>query len=162
MLNTTYEPLSVVPARRAAILVFSERADTVCLSGSVLRSERMVLEVPSVVRLRKYVHVPYFRRNSISRRGVLARDEHCCQYCGLHADSVDHINPRSRGGTHTWDNVVAACRRCNSRKKDRLPGEVNMTLVRPPRPPSRAALIMLRAGEVPDHWSSYLTHPRSA
>lgn len=156
VLNATEEPLSVVSARRAAILVFSERADTVYPSGKVLRSERLDLEVPSVLRLRKYVQIPYFRRSSISRRGVLARDGHNCQYCGRHADSVDHIRPRSRGGRHTWDNVVAACRRCNARKKDRLPSEAGMRLSRPPQPPSRSVLIMLKAGEVPEHWNAYL------
>lgn len=146
----------MVPAKRAAILVFSQRADTVCPSGDVLRSERLTLEIPSVLRLRKYVQVPYYRRTSISRRGVLARDSHKCQYCGRFADSVDHIRPRSRGGTHTWDNVVAACSRCNTRKRDHFPSEAGMRLARPPRAPSRSTLITLRVGKIPDHWNVYL------
>jgi 5-methylcytosine-specific restriction endonuclease McrA len=74
-----------------------------------------------VVRLRYVVKVPYHRRTALSRRAVFARDNHSCQYCGGHADSIDHVLPRSRGGDHSWENVAAACRSCNLRKRDRTP-----------------------------------------
>ena len=82
VLNATNEPLSVVPGRRAAVLVLDGKADAVHLSGVELRSETLSLPIPSVVRLQYYVRVPYLRRGSLSRRGVLARDDHSCQYCG--------------------------------------------------------------------------------
>ncbi len=157
VLNATNEPLSVVPARRAAVLVLDGKAETVHLSGMVLRSENLSLEIPSVVRLRYYVRAPYMRCGSLSRRGVLARDNHSCQYCGHSADSIDHVRPRSRGGGHTWDNVVAACRRCNTRKRDRLPSEIDMRLRRTPQPPTWSTLVRLSADEVPDHWTAYLS-----
>ena len=161
VLNTTNEPLSVVPGRRAAVLVLDGKADAVHLSGLVLRSESLSMEIPSVVRLQYFVRVPYLRRGSLSRRGVLARDGHSCQYCGHRADSIDHVRPRSRGGPHTWDNVVAACRRCNSRKRDRLPSEIGMRLRRTPRPPTWTTLIRLSGGEVPAHWTAYLSDDRA-
>ena len=161
VLNATNEPLSVVPGRRAAVLVLDGKADAVHLSGVELRSESLNLPIPSVVRLQYYVRVPYLRRGSLSRRGVLARDDHSCQYCGHRADSIDHVRPRSRGGGHTWDNVVAACRRCNTRKRDRLPSEIGMRLRRTPRPPTWTTLIRLSAGEVPDHWGAYLHDDRA-
>ena len=161
VLNATNEPLSVVPARRAAVLVLDGKADAVHFSGTVLRSEHLRVEIPSVVRLQYYVRVPYLRRGSLSRRGVLARDDHRCQYCGRRADSIDHVRPRSRGGAHTWDNVVAACRRCNTRKRDQLLSEIGMRLYRTPQPPTWTALIRLSTDDVPDHWSAYLQDDRA-
>ena len=161
VLNATNEPLSVVPARRAAVLVLNGKADAVHLSGTVLRSEHLRVEIPSVVRLQYYVRVPYLRRGSLSRRGVLARDDHRCQYCGRRADSIDHVRPRSRGGAHSWDNVVAACRRCNTRKRDQLLSEIGMRLYRTPRPPTWTTLIRLSTDDVPDHWSTYLREDRA-
>ena len=161
VLNATNEPLSVVPARRAAVLVLNGKADAVHLSGTVLRSEHLRVEIPSVVRLQYYVRVPYLRRGSLSRRGVLARDAHRCQYCGRRADSIDHVRPRSRGGAHSWDNVVAACRRCNTRKRDQLLSETGMRLYRTPRPPTWTTLIRLSTDDVPDHWSTYLREDRA-
>ncbi len=161
VLNATNEPLSVVPARRAAVLVLDGKADAVHFSGAVLRSENLRVEIPSVVRLQYFVRVPYLRRGSLSRRGVLARDDHRCQYCGRRADSIDHVRPRSRGGAHTWDNVVAACRRCNTHKRDRLLSESGMRLYRKPRPPTWITLIRLSTAEVPDHWSAYLRDDRA-
>ena len=161
VLNATNEPLSVVPARRAAVLVLDGKADAVHFSGTVLRSEHLRVEIPSVVRLQYYVRVPYLRRGSLSRRGVLARDDHRCQYCGRRADSIDHVRPRSRGGAHTWDNVVAACRRCNTRKRDQLLSEIGMRLHRTPQPPTWTTLIRLSTDDVPDHWSAYLQDDRA-
>lgn len=156
VLNATYEPLSVVSGRRAAVLVLNERADMVHPSGDVLRSARVEVEVPSVVRLRYFVRVPYPRRNAITRRGVFARDGNRCQYCGAKAESIDHIRPRSKGGPHTWDNVVAACRPCNTKKRDRLLKDTNMRLRRPPRPPGRTGWVAIAVGTVPESWTQYL------
>lgn len=156
VLNITYEPLSVVAGRRAAVLVLSERADVVHESAAVLHSERLTLAVPSVVRLRTLVKVPYQRHLSISRRGVLARDGHSCQYCGTRAETIDHVRPRSRGGTHTWDNVVAACRPCNLRKGDRLLPDSGLRLRCHPGVPRRSLWVTTAVGAVPEDWQPYL------
>src|SRR5438128_7000567 len=121
VLNATEYPLAVVPARRAVVLVLKEKADIVASNGIVFRSEHLELPAPSVVRLRYFVHVPYRAQAALTRRAVFARDGWTCQYCGATAENVDHVIPKSRGGEHVWENVVAACRRCNSRKEIRLP-----------------------------------------
>ena len=109
ILNATYEPLSIVSTRRAVVLVLGERAEMVHATGRVVRSELLEIDEPSVVRLSRYVHVPRHRRRGFSRRAVLHRDEHRCQYCGSQAESVDHVVPRSRGGGRTWlPHAVAA------------------------------------------------------
>jgi len=163
VLNATYEPLCVVPVRRAVCLVIDDKADLVHDRGLVLHSERLALPVPSVVRLRYFVKVPFQRRCALSRRAVFARDNHRCQYCGGHADSIDHVVPRSRGGPHTWDNVVAACRPCNMRKRDRSPEESGMRLYRRPGQPREVAWVAAAVGRVPQEWLAYLdTHGADA
>jgi len=156
VLNATFEPISVVPARRAVVLVLSGRAEMVHESGAVMRSASFEIDVPSVIRLRKYVRVPYPRRNAITRRGVFARDNGRCQYCDARAESIDHIHPRSRGGRHSWENVVAACRPCNSAKRDRLLKNTSMRLRRQPKTPGRTAWVRASVGRVPEPWRPYL------
>lgn len=156
VLNATMEPLCVVPARRAVVLVLADKADLLHANGHRFRSERVDLAAPSVVRLRRFVHVPYRRRAALSRRGVFLRDSHACQYCGRPAENVDHVQPRSRGGPHDWENVVASCRRCNSRKKDRTPGEAGMTLLSTPYAPRAAFWLVVAVGRVQPDWHPYL------
>lgn len=157
VLNATYEPLSVVPARRATVLVLNEKATLLEAQDAMFRSERMEIEVPSVVRLNRFVRVPYGRSVPLTRNAVFARDGHRCQYCAAPAESIDHVIPRSRGGPHTWDNVVAACRRCNLRKGNRLPDEAGFRLAKAPDQPSRHGWVYARAGpQVDPLWHSYL------
>lgn len=160
VLNATYEPLSVVPSRRAACLVLADKADVVEHDGSELRSATVSIPNPLVIRLRYVVKVPYHRRTALSRRAVFARDDHRCQYCGGTADSIDHVLPRSRGGEHVWDNVAAACRPCNLRKRDRTPDEAGMRLARVPRAPRELTWVWVSVGRVPDAWKPYLAGAR--
>ena len=156
VLNASYEPLSVVNSRRAAVLVLGEKADIIHATDAVLRAERVSVAVPSVIRLRYFVKVPYRRRSALSRRGVFARDHHRCQYCNERAESIDHVVPRSRGGEHAWENVVAACRRCNVRKRDRLLRDTGMRLTRRPVVPRELSWVVVAVGTVPDQWQPYL------
>jgi 5-methylcytosine-specific restriction endonuclease McrA len=156
VLNATMEPLCVVAARRALVLVLSDKADVISTNGHRFRSETLDLAAPSVVRLRRFVQVPYRRRAALSRRGVFIRDGHQCQYCGRAAENVDHVLPRSRQGPHEWENVVAACRRCNSRKKDRTPAEAGMTLRRAPYAPRAAFWLVVAVGGLQPDWQDYL------
>ena len=96
VLNVTDLPLAVVPARRAVVLVLKEKAEVVASNGAIFRSERIVLEAPSVVRLRTFVHVPVRTHAPLTRRAVFARDGWECQYCGAPAENLDHVLPRSR------------------------------------------------------------------
>src|SRR5207248_7843410 len=105
VLNASYEPLCVVAARRAVVLVLGDKAETVAETGLVLHSERLVVSVPSVVRLRQFVAVPFRRRVAVSRRAVIARDGGLCQYCGSRADSIAHGGPRAERGTATTNTV---------------------------------------------------------
>jgi 5-methylcytosine-specific restriction endonuclease McrA len=156
VLNASFEPLSVVSARRATVLMLAEKADLVSTSGVLFRSEHLSVDVPSVVRLRHFVRVPFGRRAALNRRAVFARDGGSCQYCGAAAESIDHVVPRAKGGPHTWENVVAACRPCNVRKRDRLLADTGMSLRSTPRAPAGHAWIVVSVGAVPDDWYPYL------
>ena len=156
VLSATSEPICVVSSRRALVLVIEEKAELVHDTGRHYRSERVVFPEPSVVRLAHYVRVPYTARIAITRRSVFARDGHRCQYCGGQAENIDHVTPRSRGGAHAWENVVAACRRCNSLKEDRLLEETGFTLRRPPHAPRSRVWLLAASGEVAAEWEPYV------
>jgi len=162
VLNATYEPLCVVPIRRAVVLVLGQRAEVLHDTGDALHSEHLTVPIPSVVRLRTFVKVPFRRRAPLNRRGVFARDGHRCQYCGAAAESIDHVVPRSKGGEHTWENVVAACRPCNVRKGDRLLPATTMHLRTRPVAPRESTWVAVAVGIVPEHWEPYLRPALSA
>lgn len=154
VLNASDAPLAVVPARRAVVLVLKEKAEVVVTNGMVFRAERIALEAPSVVRLRRFVRVPYRPHAPLTRRAVFARDDWSCQYCSAPAENLDHVIPRSRGGLHTWDNVVASCRRCNARKENRTPHEAGFRLRRLPFAPTDG--FRLTIGRLEPGWEPYL------
>lgn len=156
VLNATYEPLCVVPARRAVVLVLGEKAELIRHDDRVLHSQFLTVPVPSVIRLREYVKVPRRRRVSPSRRAVFLRDDHTCQYCGRRAENIDHVIPRSKGGPHVWENVVASCRHCNGRKENRTPQEAGLRLRTMPAAPRPHTLIAALVGSVHPHWMEYL------
>jgi 5-methylcytosine-specific restriction endonuclease McrA len=156
VLNATYEPLCVVPLRRAVVLVLAEKAIVVEAGEGVMRSERQSIQVPTVVRLSRYVRVPYRREVPLTRRAVLDRDQHSCAYCGTRADTIDHVRPRARGGEHTWTNVVAACARCNHRKGDRMLDELGWHLATPPAQPPATVAVVLGWTKRDPAWSRYL------
>jgi len=158
VLNATYEPLCVVPVRRAVVLVLKEKAEVLHATERTLHSERTAMPAPSVIRLTHFVKVPYRARAALNRRAVFARDDNRCQYCGAAAENIDHVIPRSRGGLHVWENVVAACRPCNTRKRDRLLSETTMTLRRRPGVPRELTWVAVAVGSVPSLWEPYL-HP---
>ncbi len=156
VLNASFEPLCIVPLRRAVVLVLAEKAVVVEAGSQVLHSERQAITAPTVVRLSHFVRVPYRRAVPLTRRAVLDRDAHRCVYCSARADTIDHVVPRSRGGGHAWTNVVAACARCNHRKGDRMLAELGWRLATGPvEPPPTVAVVLGWASRDPA-WDRYL------
>lgn len=159
LLNASFEPLAIVTAKRAIVLMLSGKAECVeaALEGAAFHSENLTIPAPSVMRLSRYVRVPYRRAVPMTRAGVLRRDSRRCAYCTGRADTIDHVVPRSRGGAHSWDNCVAACRNCNSRKADRLLDELGWALRVQPGPPTRAGRILVLAIEPHPAWEPWLS-----
>lgn len=161
LLNATYEPLCVVSVRRALVLVLSEKVDVLVTDDErVVRSARLELAVPSVVRLRAFVRVPYRTRSGVTRRGVLRRDGNRCAYCVAKATTVDHVVPTSRGGPNTWENVVACCAPCNARKGDRLLKDLGWVLRTTPEAPLVTRRIVLAVADVDPEWEPWLVLDR--
>ncbi len=134
-LNASYEPLTMVPLRRALRLVIDGKAEIVeAETGRSVRSERLTMPRPAVIRLTRFIHVPRRFRRQVTNTFLFARDHYECQYCGRHASVLkpresltrDHVVPMSRGGLNEWTNVVTACSSCNTRKASRLPAEIGM------------------------------------
>jgi len=134
-LNASFEPLTMVPMRRALRLVIDGKAEIVeADQDKVVRSERLTMPRPAVIRLTKFIHVPRRFRRQVTNTFLFARDRYRCQYCGRHATELklrealtrDHLIPLSRGGLNEWTNVVTACGPCNTKKANRLPHEIGM------------------------------------
>jgi 5-methylcytosine-specific restriction endonuclease McrA len=143
-LNASFEPLTMVPMRRALRLVIDGKAEIVEADhGKVVRSERMTLPHPAVIRLTRFIHVPRKFRRQVTNTFLFARDHYQCQYCGRHQAALkpresltrDHLIPLSRGGLNQWNNVVTACNHCNTRKGNRMPNEIDMHPLHAPTEP---------------------------
>src|SRR5881227_2115454 len=137
VLNASFEPINVCTVRRAVVLILKGVAHAEeCSSHHWLHSSRFSMPTPSVIRLVEYIHIP-FERKSLSKKNVLLRDHNTCQYCARvaspHDLTIDHVIPRSRGGSSGWENLVACCRPCNNRKGDRTPEEARMRLLKRPQ-----------------------------
>ncbi len=156
VLNASYEPLCVVPGRRAVVLVLTGKGVSVAEGDGVMHSERAAVPVPVVVRLTRFVRVPFRATVPLTRKAVFARDGGRCGYCGAAATSLDHVIPRSRGGTHTWDNVVSACGRCNHVKADRGVAELGWRLRHKPVAPTGAAWRVVGARRIDPSWRPWL------
>jgi 5-methylcytosine-specific restriction endonuclease McrA len=136
VLNQNYEPLNITSMRRAVTLLHLGKAEVVEVSDADLHSVREAMAAPSVVRLSYFVRRP-FPELRVSRKGIFARDDHRCQYCGAQDVplTLDHVVPTSRGGKNDWLNLVTCCVACNNKKGSRTPLEAGMPLpVTPYRP----------------------------
>lgn len=149
-LNASYEPLTLVPIRRAVRLVLDRKAEILETDGDrEFRSETTCVPAPMVIRLVRFIHVPRRFRRQVTNTFLFARDDYACAYCGRHRSELrgrqfltrDHVLPTSRGGQNTWDNVVTACSPCNNRKGDRLPREAGMSLRVTPGEPNYVHLV---------------------
>lgn len=156
VLNASYEPLCVVPGRRAVVLVLTQKAVMVAAGDGVLHSASTQVPVPAVLRLTRFVKVPYRAVVPLTRKAVFARDGGRCVYCDAAATSVDHVVPRSRGGAHAWDNVVSACGRCNHVKADRGIAELGWRLRRAPTAPTGTAWRIVGARTLDPRWGPFL------
>jgi len=165
--GSSWEPLAVISVPRAINLVLAGKAVIIEDTGHFLRTIGDKFPVPSVIALRTYINVPR-RKAHWSRKGVLARDNYTCIYCGTRPGdvqrgkiinksdlTVDHILPRSRGGKDNWTNTACACYSCNHRKGDRMPGEAGMRMMWEPRTP-RTSYLVIAVGSGPDAWKQYI------
>lgn len=155
VLNQDFSPLTTCSVERAFILVYLNKSEMLRSSGAHrLRTVNHHYPMPSVIRLRRYVHAP-FREANLNRQNIFRRDNFECQYCGSKRDlTLDHVLPVSRGGMHTWLNLVTACRKCNTKKGDCTPDEISMNLKQKPFKPGY--YFFLKDLAVRNEWEEFL------
>jgi 5-methylcytosine-specific restriction endonuclease McrA len=142
--SKNYLPLARINIKRAIVLLVTGQAESLEFGSShwEVRSPSVVLQVPEHIRLLGSNPERHWKMPPVNRREVFRRDNHACQYCGNTRHlTLDHVIPRSKGGSHTWDNVVTACEKCNSRKSDRLLHEMGMFLRTKPKAPIHPAIV---------------------
>jgi 5-methylcytosine-specific restriction endonuclease McrA len=158
ILNQNYEPMSIVNVRKAIVLLYLGKAELIETNDTLrVRSISTSMPFPSILRLGVYIRVPY-KKIILSRKNILRRDAHKCQYCGR-SDltlTVDHVMPVSRGGEDSWENLVCACVHCNNKKGDRTPDEAQMPLRRNPMRPNHVTFIRHFVGSLDERWKPYL------
>jgi 5-methylcytosine-specific restriction endonuclease McrA len=156
VLNAGYEPLGVVSFKRALTLVLNNKATVLEPSEQTVHSAFEEHDLPSVILLSRYVRIPTSRMVPVSRRGVLRRDNHHCAYCGRSANTIDHVQPKSRGGKDTWENLVACCLKCNSSKGDKTLHEIGWQLRVQPKMPVGVSWTLRGAERLDPQWDNYL------
>lgn len=169
VLNATYEPLRIIPWRRAVRLLLQNKVEVLAEYDLVIRSVSFSLRLPSVLRLNHYVKVKRWHNQvKFTRANLYARDRYRCQYCGRRFSNgeltYDHVIPVSHGGPKTWENIVTCCISCNRRKGDRTPEEAGLKLLQKPKAPSgfpHKLQFYFHQGEAPDSWKNYIFWHRS-
>ena len=157
VLNANYSPMTVCTAKRAISLHFLDKIDILSNYEEKINSPSLSLELPSVIKIRTYI-----KNNNmaveISRKNILARDNHKCQYCGKQSNSltVDHVLPKFRNGQDTWENLVAACKSCNQLKGEKTPEEAKMPLLKKPKRPNRIHYFQRLVKDKQADWRPYL------
>ena len=157
VLNQDYSPLTVCSAQRAFVLLFLDKAELLSeLKEKRLRTVSTSFPFPSVIRINRYIHIPY-KGVVLSRHNIFKRDGNKCQYCGKSSDlTLDHVIPRSKGGKSSWTNLVTACRKCNAKKGDDSPEKAGMKLLKIPAKPSYLSFLRMNTETVNKDWMPYL------
>jgi 5-methylcytosine-specific restriction endonuclease McrA len=188
LLNRLYMALRVISAKRAMTLIYRDLAEVVSVEDGRylsydfddwvevsaakaafephehdwIRTVRFQIAVPRIIRLLGYDKLPRVEVK-LNRRNLFARDHTRCQYCGRRFPaselSIDHLIPRSKGGTTCWENVVCACTRCNVKKGGRTPEQAHMTLVATPRRPRRSPVLTIKLSDARyASWKQFLDY----
>jgi 5-methylcytosine-specific restriction endonuclease McrA len=163
LLNATYEPLKVVPWKKAITLWCQGKVEVISVYDREIRAVSVSFKLPSVIRLLRYVRIKRrFDYVPFSRANIYARDRNRCQYCGeshvIGELTFDHVIPVAQGGRKDWENIVSCCIDCNRRKGGRTPEEAGMRLVALPRRPESVPAVRITIGirNAPESWRDYL------
>ncbi len=158
VLNQSYEPLTICTLKKAVLLIYLGKAEIVHKDEKKsIRTVKMNFPWPSVIRISKFIKVPY-KKVILTRKNILRRDNYKCAYCGR-SDlmlTVDHIIPKARGGSDSWENLITACTKCNNIKGDRTPEEANLKLLTRPYKPSHVIFIKNIVSKIDEKWKPYL------
>ena len=156
LLNNSYEPISIITAKKAVIMYFLDKVDVVKKSKIVINSLYLKFNIPEVIKLKNYIYIKH-SKIPLTRKNILKRDNNTCQYCGKNKSeiTIDHILPKDKGGNDSWNNLVVACKRCNMIKGNYLLKDIDMQLIRKPFEPTKI-IYLQNVGKNNKSWHPYL------
>ena len=157
LLNSSYEPLMVLSSKRAIVMLILDKVDKILDSSYIVHSEKLFLNLPSIVKLKSYIFVK--RKDiALTRKNIFYRDNNKCQYCGKCNVllTIDHVVPKQKGGKDTWKNLVTSCNRCNSKKANSYMYDVGMCLINDPVKPHYLLYLQKYASSEYENWRPYL------
>ena len=156
LLNNSYEPISIITAKKAVIMYFLNKVDVVKKSKIVINSLYLKFNIPEVIKLKNYIYIKH-SKIPLTRKNILKRDNNTCQYCGKNKSeiTIDHILPKDKGGNDSWNNLVVACKRCNMIKGNYLLKDIDMQLIRKPFEPTKI-IYLQNVGKNNKSWHPYL------
>ena len=157
LLNSSYEPLTIVNGKKAIIMLVSDKVEYIEQTHISIKSQKISIPLPSIIKLKNYVYIK--KRNiALTRKNILKRDKNICQYCGKFdlLLTIDHIIPKNKGGEDTWENLVSACSKCNFKKGDKHLRDINMFLSKKPKKPHYLLYLQDYAKKENHSWKPYL------
>lgn len=157
VLNQDYTPLTVCTLTRAFVLVYLNKVEMIRnYKLKKIHSISESFDAPAVIRIMKYVNIPY-KGVTLTRQNIFKRDDFTCQYCGTKKHlTIDHVLPRARGGSSNWNNLLTACKNCNATKGDRLPEEAGMKFFKKPFKPNYVMFLRDFSGYTCEEWEPFL------
>ena len=156
LLNNSYEPISIITAKKAVIMYFLDKVDVVKKSKIVINSLYLKFNIPEVIKLKNYIYIKH-SKIPLTRKNILKRDNNTCQYCCKNKSeiTIDHILHKDNGGNDSWNNLVVACKRCNMIKGNYLLKDIDMQLIRKPFEPTKI-IYLQNVGKNNKSWHPYL------
>ncbi len=157
VLNQSYQAISICSVERAFVLVLLKKAEMLTENPNRrLRTIGAEFNYPSIIRIHRYVQIPYKKVN-LTRQNIFKRDRNRCAYCGSHDSlTIDHVVPKSMGGRDSWENLVTACQKCNSKKGSLSLEQAGMKMAMEPFRPSFVMFLSNFAGTIREDWKPYL------
>ena len=157
VLNANYAPMMICTAKRAICMDFLHKVDILANYNQEIHSPTISYKLPSIIKVRNFVRYDNLSVD-LNRKNIIIRDENTCQYCGITNTSltIDHIVPKGRGGMDTWENLVAACKKCNQKKGDKTPEDVGLILKNNPKRPNRLHYFQKFVNDQQKDWRPYL------
>ncbi len=136
LLNSSYEPISIINSKKAIIMLMLNKVDYIEKSNKIIKSEKLKVLLPIIVKLKSFVYLKK-RKIALTRQNIFKRDHYMCQYCGKKTKdlTIDHVIPKIKGGVDSWENLVSACVKCNLSKADNYIKDINMPLLNKPKKP---------------------------
>mgnify|MGYP001410111451 CR=1 FL=1 len=158
-LDASYRPIEVIDALEALVMCLIGKATPVETYNKKINSPSKSFELPAVIVLKSVIKFR-FTTVACNRQNIVWRDNNKCQYCGNYFPpdklTMDHVLPKSRGGKNTWENLVAACKKCNQKKGSRTVTESGMILLRKPFRPKANILRTVKKNQISELWKEYL------